>query len=138
MKISIILLLVVLTVFSYIASAGDIKPAYFETADVTGTTRFVIKLIDEENIKHARGLLDGTITVRPHFMGRIKKTTTDYNPRYSFHLDSDTISFFDLAIEVCDAHTSYVEDHLDEACGAFLPGCFWCPWTSKLVREIKH
>ncbi|MEV6153513.1 hypothetical protein AB0L53_24515 [Nonomuraea sp. NPDC052129] len=26
--------------------------------------------------------------------------------------------------------------HPDEACGAFLPGCFFCPWTSRLVREV--
>ncbi|WP_420845269.1 BP74-related protein [Nocardia arizonensis] len=31
---------------------------------------------------------------------------------------------------------TYTEDHLDEACGAFLPGCFWCPWSSRLTREI--
>ena len=30
-----------------------------------------------------------------------------------------------------------VEDHLDEACGAFLPGCHWCPWSSRLVDEVK-
>ncbi|EFA84308.1 putative protein serine/threonine kinase [Heterostelium album PN500] len=118
MKISIILLLVVLTVFAYIASAGDVTPAYFETTDVHHQTGFIIKLIDEENIKHARGLLDGSITERPHFMGRIRKTTANYNPRFSFHLDSKTISFFDIAIEVCDANTNYVEEHLDEACGA--------------------
>ncbi|EFA83706.1 hypothetical protein PPL_02773 [Heterostelium album PN500] len=135
MKISIILLVVVLTVFAYTASAGA---AYFETADAHGKTGFIIKLIDEENIKHARGLLEGTITVRPHFLGRIKKTRADYNPRYNFHLDSETISFFEMAIEVCDATTIYVEEHLDEACGAFLPGCMWCPWSGRLVKEIKH
>ncbi|EFA83873.1 hypothetical protein PPL_02943 [Heterostelium album PN500] len=98
MKFSIILLIVVLTVFAYFASAGDIKPAYFETADA-----------------HA-----------------------DYNPTYSFHLASETISFFDVAIEVCDASTGYVEEHLDEACGPFLPGCLRCPWSGRLVKEIGH
>jgi hypothetical protein len=28
----------------------------------------------------------------------------------------------------------YGEDHLDEVCGAFLPGCHWCVGL-KLVRE---
>ena len=23
-----------------------------------------------------------------------------------------------------------------EACGAFLPGCHWCPWDSQLTREV--
>lgn len=53
-------------------------------------------------------------------------------------LDPDTISFFTVAIEVCDATMTYTEDYLDEACGAFLPGCFWCPWSSRLTRELKE
>ena len=48
----------------------------------------------------------------------------------------NSISFFSQAIEVCDANMMYVEDHLDEACGAFLPGCHWCPWDSRLTREV--
>ncbi|MEH2433373.1 MAG: hypothetical protein V7K25_03825 [Nostoc sp.] len=42
-----------------------------------------------------------------------------------------------MAIEVCDATTNYVNDHLDEVGGAFLPGLFWCPWSSQLVKEIS-
>ena len=41
-----------------------------------------------------------------------------------------------MAIEVCDASMQYVEDHLDEACGMLLPTCLWCPWSSKVVREV--
>jgi hypothetical protein len=52
-------------------------------------------------------------------------------------LNPASISFFAIAIEVCDANMQYVEDHLDEACGAFLPGCYWCPWDSRVVREIS-
>lgn len=59
-----------------------------------------------------------------------------YNPRWSFHCDPATVGFFDVAIEVCDATLPYVEDHLDEAGGAFLPGAYWCPWSSKLTREV--
>jgi hypothetical protein len=69
-------------------------------------------------------------------MGRFRKSTADYNPRFSYHLDPETISFFSYAIEVCDANMQYVDDHLDEAGGAFLPGAYWCPWDSRLVREI--
>ncbi|WP_433227073.1 hypothetical protein [Microtetraspora malaysiensis] len=39
-------------------------------------------------------------------------------------------------LRVCDATIPYVEDHLDEAGGAFLPGLVWCPWSSRLVREV--
>ncbi|KAG2195904.1 hypothetical protein INT47_002947 [Mucor saturninus] len=70
-------------------------------------------------------------------MGRIRKQTASYNPKYSYYIDPTTVSFFNHAIEVCDASLTYLEDNLDEACGAFLPGCFFCPWTSQITREIK-
>jgi hypothetical protein len=97
---------------------------------------FVVEITKDEDIDHARLLLTGTISDRPHIMGRLRKQKQDYNKEYDFHLDPSTVAFFDMAIEVCDAAPQYVNDHLDEACGAFLPGCYWCPWASKLVREI--
>jgi hypothetical protein len=42
-----------------------------------------------------------------------------------------------MAIEACDATMTYVEDHLDEACGALRPGCISCPWDSRVVREVE-
>ncbi|KAN0040825.1 hypothetical protein ACTFIV_003361 [Dictyostelium citrinum] len=99
---------------------------------------FVFKLTDDKKIKVARDILSGKETETVHVMGRIKKSRQDYNPSYSYHLDPETVTFFSMAIEVCDASLEYVEDHLDEACGAFLPGCFYCPWASKLTREIKN
>ncbi|MFE6200670.1 calmodulin [Streptomyces sp. NPDC057838] len=98
---------------------------------------FIFELNDEERIAHARRILSGEERERVHVMGRIIKRQAPYNPRWSFHLDPDTIHFFDYAIEVCDANVQEVEDHLPEACGAFLPGCDWCPWDSKVVREVQ-
>ncbi|WP_329083667.1 MULTISPECIES: BP74-related protein [unclassified Streptosporangium] len=109
--------------------------AYFEFTDVTQSTA-VLKLTDPAKIQHARDLLSGATTEKPHVVGRILKRPAPYNPLWSFHYNPDTIDFFDYAIEVCDATLPYVEDHLDEAGGPFLPGLVWCPWTSKLVREI--
>jgi hypothetical protein len=97
---------------------------------------FVFKLTDENRIAEARRIVSGEETSQVHVMGRIVKRQAPYNTQWSFHLDPDTISFFEAAIEVCDANMSYVEDHLDEACGAFLPGCHWCPWDSTVSREI--
>ncbi|WP_211328515.1 calmodulin-binding protein [Thermomonospora umbrina] len=113
----------------------DAEEAYFEVTDIT-THTFVLKLTDPLQIAHARALLDGTTTERPHVFGRIVKRTASYNPRWSYHYDPTTIGFFDYAIEVCDATIPYVEDHLDEAGGPFLPGLLWCPWTSRLAREL--
>lgn len=99
---------------------------------------FIFELADEDKIAHARRILSGEETDRVHVMGRIRKTAKPYNPGWDYHLDPDTVSFFAFAIEVCDANMDYVSDHLDEACGAFLPGCYWCPWSSKVVREVSQ
>ncbi|HEY1176378.1 MAG TPA: hypothetical protein VGF17_09490, partial [Phytomonospora sp.] len=112
-----------------IAAFGVVSPtpahaaetAYFVMTDIT-REQFVIKLTDPAKIQHARDLLSGETTDRSHVYGRILKTSTYYNPRWSYHLNTDTVDFFDVAIEVCDATIPYVEDHLDEAGGAFLPG----------------
>ncbi|MFF1923554.1 calmodulin-binding protein [Streptomyces sp. NPDC058221] len=115
--------------------AAAVAPAYFEMTDVTRAT-FVVKLVKEQDIKHARDLVSGATDDEPHVVGRIQKRTAPYNPRWSYHFDPETVSFFNYAIEVCDAGLPYVEDHLDEAGGPFLPGLVYCPWTSKLVREV--
>ncbi|MEV6428442.1 calmodulin [Nocardia sp. NPDC051463] len=109
--------------------------ADFAFTDYSGK-EFVIRLTNEQRISEARRILSGEETMSVHVMGRIRKMPAQYNPGWNFHLDPDTITFFTMAIEVCDASINYVDDHLDEACGAFLPGCFWCPWSSKLTREI--
>ncbi|MBF8184606.1 calmodulin-binding protein [Nonomuraea sp. K274] len=117
------------------APAQAAAPAYFEVTDIT-RSRFVVQLTDPAKIQHARDLLSGATTDRPHVVGRITPRPAPYNVTWSYHLRSETIDFFDMAIEVCDATIPYVEDHLDEADGAFLPGYVWCPWTSRLVREL--
>ena len=111
--------------------------AYFRFTDTNGQPRFVIELNDDAKIAHARKILSGEEKNRIHVHGRILKRPVPYNPGWSFHLDPITIDFFEVAIEVCDASMQYVEDHLDEACGAFLPGCHWCPWSSRLVDEVR-
>ncbi|WP_343715443.1 hypothetical protein [Inquilinus sp.] len=98
---------------------------------------FIIQLNTEDQIQKALDILSGKEKDAIHVHGRLIKRQQPYNPRFNFYLDPDTINFFEVAIEVCDANMMYVEDHLDEACGAFLPGCHWCPWDSKLTREVK-
>lgn len=97
---------------------------------------FIIELSDENTIAHALKIISGEEKNEIHVHGRIIKRTQPYNPRFSFHLDPQTIRFFAMAIEVCDANMLYVEEHIDEAGGAFLPGGHWCPWDSRLVREV--
>ncbi|KLL09737.1 MULTISPECIES: hypothetical protein [Protofrankia] len=109
--------------------------AYFAFTEQPGQ-EFIFELTDPEKIAHARNIISGVEKQRVHVIGRIRKQGKPYNPKYSFHLDPDSISFFDLAIEVCDANMDYVEEHLDEAGGAFLPGGHWCPWDSRVTREV--
>jgi hypothetical protein len=97
---------------------------------------FIFEVSDEELIAHARRIVSGEEKREVHVMGRIVKRPAPYNPGWSYHLDPRSINFFMVAIEVCDANMEYVEDHLDEACGPFLPGCYWCPWNSEVVREV--
>ncbi|MFI7151685.1 calmodulin-binding protein [Nonomuraea sp. NPDC050022] len=113
-----------------------VAPVYFEMQTAERARPFVFQLTDPAKIEHARRILSGEEQEEVHVLGRIVKRPATYNPHWSFHYDPNTISFFAVAIEVCDATVTYTEDHLDEACGAFLPGCVFCPWTSKLVREV--
>lgn len=117
------------------ATAEHSHAAYFVMTDITHE-EFVIKLTEDEDIEHARDLVSGETHDRPHVMARISKHPADYNPRWSYHTRPEETKFFDVAIEVCDATIPYVEEYLDEAGGAFLPGLVWCDWSSRLVREI--
>jgi hypothetical protein len=114
------------------AAAG---PAYFVMTDIT-REEFVIKLTKSEDIEHARDLVTGATTDDPHVLTRIIPRPAPYNPLWSYHADPNETGFFDQGIEVCDASIPYVEDHLDEVGGPFLPGRIWCDWTSRLVREV--
>ncbi len=81
-------------------------------------------------------MLAGNTTERPSMMGTIIKSKENYNPDWSYHLVPESVSFFDVAVELCDANMRYVEEHLDEVGGSFLPGNQWCPWSSRLTKEI--
>ncbi|CAM3160757.1 Calmodulin-binding protein [Stackebrandtia soli] len=121
------------------AQAGPIVEdgaAYFVFTDGWSQDEAVVSITDPAKIEHARALLSGETQDEPHIMGRIVKRPAPYNPQWSFHIQPDSVQFFNVAIEVCDSSISYTEDHLDEAGGPFLPGLYWCPWNSRLVREL--
>jgi hypothetical protein len=109
--------------------------AYFMFTD--GKDTFVLKLTDPKKIREARDILSGKEKKKTHVYGLVAKKPEDYNKPWHFHLVPDSITFFEMAIEVCDSSISYVEEHLDEVGGSFLPGRRWCPWASKLVKEVS-
>jgi 1-deoxy-D-xylulose-5-phosphate synthase len=91
---------------------------------------------NETDCLHTVGVIDPS-TGRPRSDGKATWTSVFAQEIVAIGAPA-SITFFAMAIEVCDANISYVEDYLDEACGAFLPGCYWCPWSSRVVREISQ
>jgi uncharacterized protein (TIGR03437 family) len=145
LKIVIRLVLAVVVVLGSIFALPEMRKqttdaaqveAYFVFDGPPRTNQFVIKLTDPAKIQKARDILSGKETQTRHVSGKIIKQPAPYNPPWSFHLDPTTIEFFGLSTEVCDGSMAYVETHLDEAGGAFLPGNIWCPWSSRLIKEI--
>ena len=136
-RVLIVLALVGMLGIRISAPAYAATPARFVFEYPPASEQFVIELTDESKIQQARNILNGTEKNETHVLGKIIKRPAAYNPKWSYQLDPASISFFSLAIEICDAQIGYVEDHLDEAGGPFLPGGLWCPWTSRLVKEIQ-
>lgn len=135
------LLFLVLALLSLLA--GDPGTAWAEAAffrmDVPPHPEtFVVKLRNPERIEQARRILSGEGTGDIHVMGRIVPRARAWNQPWSYRLRPRSVAFFEVAIEVCDASIAYVEEHLEEIGGAFLPGRVWCPWGSRLIEEIDR
>jgi hypothetical protein len=111
----------------------------FEQAAPKGENKlFVFKLVDSEKIDEARWIIQNKQSTKVHVQGTIVKSKAPYNPEWSFHVDPSSVDFFEIQIEVCDANVTYVEDHLEEVGGGTLPRSFWCPWSSRLTREVTN
>ena len=131
----------ILTTLAILAGFCAEAPAAAETASFViqsppAEETFVIRLKDPAKIEHARRILRGEETEAVHVMGKIRRRAAPWNAPWRFVLVPRTIDFFELAIEVCDASIAYVDEHLREAGGAFLPGRIWCPWGSRVIAEI--
>ena len=109
--------------------------AYFKFYCPPNPETFIFQLNDPALISQARSMLAG---LRPslHIMGKVVRQPAVYNRPWSYHLEPNSIQFFHSAVELCDETIVSVEQHLDEVCGNFLPGCTWCPWSSRLVEEV--
>ncbi|KAI8874363.1 hypothetical protein GQ42DRAFT_169566 [Ramicandelaber brevisporus] len=130
------ILLTSLALLSVVGPQLAAAKARFEFQLPPSTDSFVFELTDPTLINRARSILNGTTEDTQHVYGKIVKYKQKYNEQWSFHLDPDTVKFFDMSTEVCDSSIEYLEMHLGEACGAFLPDCNWCPWSSTLIKEV--
>lgn len=118
------------------AEGAAAKPVYFRIGGAEPKDTFIIKLTDQKKIDEAREILRGSGHGKHGVMGIIVVKPATYNKPWHFHLAPESISFFEVATEVCDASTSYVEEHLSEVGTDFLPGNHWCPWSSKILAEL--
>lgn len=132
-----LLLLAIIAILPGCQSTKDSGTAYFKVAGATEADTFVIALTDPTIIAEARAIMSGQEQSKVHVTGLVVDGAVAYNAPWSFHLHPASISFFEVSIEVCDAATSYVEEHLAEVGGAFLPGRRWCPWSSRVVEEVE-
>lgn len=135
--------------------------AYFEFSDSHGDT-FIMTITDPDTIQQARDILsdrqkdprkppkDGDdrddsgepigalakSTDAWHPTGTITKDTAWYNLEWGYHYKPSTVSFAQISVEVCDSAIYYLQQHLDEAGGSFLPDLQWCPWSADLENEV--
>ena len=110
--------------------------AYFKFDKPPGPATFIFKLIDPAKIKKARDILSGVETTTTQVMGYIVEGKMPYNPPYNYYLNPDSISFFQLAMELCDE--GVFPEYPRDFCEQFPVGqCTWCPWRSRLLEEVK-
>ena len=112
--------------------------AFHQTSPMGETKTFVFQLDDARRIAEARAILKDPASIKGHVQGTVIPVPAAYNPGWSFHLDPASIGFFEMQIEVCDSNVTYVEEHLEEIGGSFLPNSFWCPWSSRLIAEVSE
>lgn len=126
--------------FSFVAKTNG-------TGGVDATTfgphEFVIAVNNEKWINQIERILE--YRVRPgepvNVLGRVVRGRVPYNEEYAFHLDPDSIELFAVQTEQCDATPFEVEENLEKVGvpdAGFLQNGIWCPWESRLVREVRY
>ena len=98
---------------------------------------FIFKTTDPVLQDKIDFILGGSPQAEQRVTGKVVVGRAEYNEAWPFHLDPDSISLVGWSIEVCDATPMEIEDHLSQVGGDFLPNNEWCPWSSRLVREVK-
>ena len=111
-------------------TACDQPEAYFCVADATGDS-FVMKLIEQDKIDHARNVIRGTEQERVHVGALSTGGPVPWNPGWQFHIPPDDVYFFSQAHEICDASIAAVDQ-------GGPPAGTWCPWTSQILGELLH
>ena len=127
------LLLGVILVFAACDSKSAEKSyaAVYEV-EVADQERFFVALATESQIEMAeKWMAEGRVGV---LHGTVARGNGGFNDPYDWHLDPATVSFPDMAMEVCDGRPeSDVQADVDywvERIG------YYCPWGARLVRRV--
>jgi hypothetical protein len=115
---------------------GESRTAYFKVTGPTDADAFVIALSDPVKIAEARAIVSGAEQAKVHVSGLVVNGTVAWNAPWRFYLHPESIAFFEMAAGTCDAATTYVEAHITEVGASFLPDRRWCPWSSRVAREV--
>jgi len=112
----------------------------FEVSNGDPTQSFVVALYDRRKVDMALKIASGATMDAVHVNGKIVKSRVQYNPKWSFHLSPDSITFFTFAPTVCGRgmSTTDVQSNLDLVGkpGSPLAVVYWCPLGSRVAAEL--
>jgi hypothetical protein len=113
-----------------VSQRSTTDPTYFRVQEPDPVNSFTIELTDPAKIAAARAIVAGQETNRIHVQGALVKAAADYDRPWHFHLDPDSIVFFQIGPQICNRSATWIETHLAQAPPT------WCPWGSRVVAEI--
>ncbi len=121
--------------------AGPADFEFDDVGEVTNGNLFVFRTSDPATIHHARRLIAASSECNPNISGETFLGTRSWNPDWGFHIDG-TIRFHGNTVEPvegCDRTAAFIEANLASWCGVdeAIECQFWCPWRSRLTRELK-
>jgi hypothetical protein len=102
--------------------------------------RFIIRLVTSEQMATARAILSGTMS-QQIVIGKLADGDGGFNRdptsgrKWSWHLIAETVSFAEVAIELCDGKPSHIEGNKSywlETVGEF------CPFSSQVEAELNE
>ncbi|WP_413624442.1 hypothetical protein [Luteibacter sp. Lutesp34] len=125
--------------------ASSAEPRYFAFGMAVGEptidpNEFIIEVRDPALAERYTDIVRGNER-QPGvaFFGNVVPERAPYNEGWAFHVDpASLLPPSQTAIEVCDATPQFIEGHLAEVGGATLPGGNWCPWSMRVLREVKR
>src|SRR5580658_868445 len=119
------------------SSSSQDATTYFQFGDRSHKDVFIFATDKPAIAQQARRILRGEEKNQTKVMGTIVKGEAAYKPGWLFHLEPNSVTFFQTSPELCDATSGYVSDHMDDVGKGLLPSGQWCPSTSQLIAEVS-